>query len=327
MILLQNALLILALALVIDAFLGDPDWLWQRVPHPVVLFGRAISFLEKRWNTPPRPGAEGEWRGAHAAALLIAAAFGVGWLLQLLLLSLPFGWLWLAGLSAFLMAQKSLYQHVKRVENALELEGLAEARRAVSRLVGRNTQSLDDSAISRAAIESLAENYSDGVVAPALWFVLLGLPGLLAYKMLNTADSMIAHRTPRYRAFGWATAVADDWANWVPARVSAVLIALSAGAVNSSAVKAALVVKSDARKHRSPNAGWPEAAFAGALDIALSGPRTYATGPAAEPFIHPGGERSIGAGHIRRALTLFIASCGALFCVIFALGLVVAMAG
>lgn len=325
MILLDNALWILIAVLIIDALMGDPDWLWRRLPHPVVLFGRAIAFLDQRWNTPPRPGSDGRWLGTYATALLVTGAFGIGWLLQSALLLLPFGGIWVAFLGALLMAQKSLYQHVSRVAHALDFEGLPEARQAVALIVGRETKKLDESGIARATIESLAENYSDGIVAPAFWFAILGLPGLFAYKMLNTADSMIGYRTLRYRAFGWASARADDLVNFAPARLSAFLILVCAGAVKGDPAKAALIIKEDAKKHRSPNAGWPEAAFAGALDIALSGPRLYATGPTDEPFVHPSGERHLTANHIRQALKLFLAACGGLLLLSTALSAVVAI--
>jgi adenosylcobinamide-phosphate synthase len=208
-----------------------------------------------------------------------------------------------------LLAQRSLYDHVSAVATALDRYGLDGGREAIRHIVGRDSQSLDEDGVGRAAIESLAENFSDGVVAPVFWFLVLGLPGICAYKAVNTLDSMIGHRSDRYRAFGWAAARLDDVANLVPARLAGLLIAIAAVLTTRASGKDALMTMvRDARKHRSPNAGWPEAAMAGALDLSLAGPRQYGGERVEDAWIGEGSEDA-GANDIRRALGLFVVAC------------------
>ena len=274
--------MIVALAMILDALLGEPKWLWDRVPHPAVLIGNAISWAEARLNTGKNRRAKG--------VFLIAS---------LVLLALLFGRLLSVGgpvvevlLGAILIAQRSLADHVADVAKALRLS-LADGRMMVARIVGRDTRELDQSGVARGAIESGAENLSDGVIAPVFWFALLGLPGLLAYKAINTADSMIGYRTPRYEAFGWAAARLDDLVNWPAARLTALVIALSQ--MHPDAMR---IAKRDAGLHRSPNAGWPEAAMACILNVALSGPRSYDGTLRDEPFVNPEGRRALGPDDI-----------------------------
>lgn len=277
--------MILTLALILDAVVGEPNWLWSRVPHPAVLLGRLVSYLERRLNDRTRIA------GVAALACLITVAGVVGWILALL--PAPFQIV----IVAILLAQNSLTSHVRAVAQGLA-ESLPAGRRAVSMIVGRNTQTLSEPAIARAAIESGAENLSDGVIAPALWFAVAGIPGLLIYKAVNTADSMIGHRSEQYEAFGWASARFDDLLNLIPARLTGALIATAC-----LAPKAWDVMRRDAGKHRSPNAGWPEGAMAGALNIRLSGPRHYAEGPSADPWLNATG-RDPMRGDIARAVTV-----------------------
>src|SRR5690606_14732547 len=241
--------------------------------------------------------------GVAALAVLIAIAGGAGLLIQS---GLGAGLLVTALLASTLLAQRSLASHVAAVAEALEREGIDAGRKAVSRIVGRDTAALDEAGVSRAAIESLAENFSDGVVAPAFWLAVLGLPGALAYKAVNTADSMIGHRTPRHAAFGWAAARFDDLVNLPASRLSALLIVAAAllapGADPGAAWRA---VARDAKKHRSPNAGWPEAAMAGALGLALAGPRSYHGTVVADAIMGEGGRREADAADIFRALRLY----------------------
>ncbi|WP_323797648.1 adenosylcobinamide-phosphate synthase CbiB [Nisaea sp.] len=303
---------ILCLALVFDAVIGDPPALWNRLPHPVVLFGNLIGWGETRWNRPGAGDAARRRGGVFLTVLLLAAAALAGWLLHRLVSFVSYGWLLEAAIASVFLAQKSLHDHVAAVARAFETDGLPGARRAVSMIVGRDPEQLDEGGVSRAAIETAAENFSDGVVAPAFWYLLAGLPGLLAYKALNTADSMIGHKNDRYREFGWASARLDDLANLIPARLSAVLIWAAAfvvpGADARSSVRATL---RDARLHRSPNAGWPEAAMAGALGLRLAGPRVYGGKIVEDAWMGAGGGDA-GMGDIRRALTLFRLACGAL---------------
>ena len=260
----EERAVLLAVALVIDAVIGDPDWLWRRLPHPVVVFGWCISALEKKFNRRSWRGVWRRWLGAVAIAVLVV--LGV-------LLGLVLNGVWFEVLVvAILLAGRSLDQHVRAVASALASGNLAAARQEVARIVGRNPDNLDAHAIARASIESTAENLADGVVAPAFYYLLFGLPGIIAYKIINTADSMIGHRSSRFLAFGWGAARLDDVANLIPSRLSGVLLALASIPRTRQALG---VMWRDAKKHRSPNAGYPEAAMAGALNVRLAGPRQY----------------------------------------------------
>jgi len=302
----------LFLALLIDKAIGDPPKLWARVPHPVVLFGRAVAAADRRLNLPGQEPAKAKSRGILAAVLLTLLALGCG-----ILVSAVFSGLWLLGivmeilLVAILLAQKSLKDHVMAVGEALREEGLAGGRRAVSLIVGRDPETLDGAGVSRAAIESLAENYSDGVVAPAFWYVLLGLPGLFAYKMINTADSMLGHKSEKYLHFGWASARLDDLVNLIPARLSSIFIALGAWtSQNVAAMKRSFkIARVDHGKHRSPNSGWPEAAMAGAIDLQLAGPRVYDGVLVNEEMLNIGGRTHVRFTDIDRAIKVFDHAC------------------
>ncbi|SES96134.1 adenosylcobinamide-phosphate synthase CbiB [Oceanicella actignis] len=296
-------------ALILDALLGEPEALWRRVPHPAVLMGRMIDALERRWNRPSDPERTRRARGA-AAALAVTAAWAA---LGALAAWAPGGWLWQTLGAAVLLAQRSLVDHVRAVARGLR-QGLGPGRSAVAMIVGRDVRALDEAGVARAAIESAAENFSDGVVAPAFWFAVAGLPGMAAYKALNTADSMIGHRNARFAAFGWAAARADDAANWIPARLSGVILCLVGGGL-----RGARVMLRDARLHRSPNAGWPEAAMAAALGVSLSGPRVYDGRLSEEPFVHPEG-RAPGAQDVERAADMLWRGWAALLALALALG-------
>ena len=307
--------IILLVALVIDRIVGDPDALWRRFPHPVVLFGKAISLADRWLNDPRLPDASRRRYGVIAPVLLLVVSAFIGHAIHRLLCHL--GWAGLlieAVLASILLAQKSLADHVLAVASGLRQGGLEGGRHAVSMIVGRDPQTLDEPAICRAAIESLAENYSDGVAAPAFWMLLFGLPGLFAYKMLNTADSMIGHKSEKYLHFGWASARTDDWANWIPARLSAGIVALAAGTMKGmAAARLALgTALRDAGLHRSPNSGWPECAFAGALGIQLAGPRVYGGVRVSEPMLNGAGRAELNADDVERAVSLFYGACTAL---------------
>jgi adenosylcobinamide-phosphate synthase len=303
-----DAPLILVLALVLDAIIGDPDRIWRRVPHPVAWFGALIGTLDRLLNRESWSSEARRTAGILSLAALIAVAFVPALLLEGALRALPAGDILLALVASVFLAQKSLYGHVRRVRDAFREGGLAAARNAVSMIVGRDPERLDEAGVTRAAIESAAENFSDGVVAPAFWFALLGLPGLVAYKAVNTADSMIGHLSVRHRDFGWAAARLDDLLNLVPARLAGFLIAGSAWIVRGSPKRAAAVMLRDASIHRSPNAGWPEAAMAGALGLALGGPRLYAASPVNEPFLNREGRRDAWPDDITRALRVMTAA-------------------
>ncbi|WP_370400086.1 adenosylcobinamide-phosphate synthase CbiB [Sulfitobacter sp. JB4-11] len=282
----MNTALILVLALVLDAAMGEPRWLWQRLPHPAVLMGRLIGWADRRFNEGPARQA----KGLITLLGLMAAAGLVGGLLSL------FGAVVEIAVAAILLAQRSLVDHVAAVARGLRMS-LQQGRRDVAMIVSRDTGAMDTSAVARSAIESAAENLSDGVVAPAFWFLVGGLPGMLVYKVVNTADSMIGYRTPRHEAFGWAAARMDDVLNWIPARLTAVLIALPAGLLGDwSAIRA------DARLHRSPNAGWPEAAMGRAIAVALAGPRAYDGVMQSFPWVNPQGKRVLTPADIDAAI-------------------------
>jgi len=304
-----DPVLLLTVALALDAAIGDPPALFRWLPHPVALLGKLIVALERGLNQPELSDGARRARGIVAMLVAVALAAGVGALLDHATAVWRWGWIVEVAAISVLLAQRSLYDHVAAVARALEVGGLADGRDAVRHIVGRDPRSLDEHGVARAAIESLAENFSDGVVAPVLWFLVLGLPGLCAYKAINTLDSMIGHRSPRYRAFGWAAARLDDLVNLVPARVAGLLIATAAALQpGTSATAAVRTMLRDARLHRSPNAGWPEAAMAGALDRALAGPRRYGAETVDDPWIGAG-SRASTSRDIRRALRIFIVAC------------------
>lgn len=322
----SDTLAVALVALAADALIGDPDWLWRRIPHPVTIIGRAIATLDHALNRETWSPARRRLAGIATIMLLVMAALVTGSLIEALMPHGAVGNIVLGLVASTLIAQNSLYRHVARVRAAFDSGGLMAARAAVSRIVGRDPQSLDAGGVSRAAIESCAENFSDGVVAPIFWLVLLGLPGLIAYKAINTADSMIGHRSDRYRAFGWAAARLDDLANLAPARLSGLLLALAAPIANGSISVALKTMWHDARRHRSPNAGWPESAIAGALGIRLAGPRRYSEGVVDDPWLNAAGHEPTPAD-ISRALRMLTGSCalqfaaiGALTCIGFAAG-------
>lgn len=299
------------IAMVLDAGLGYPPWLFARIGHPVSWIGALIGWCEARWNAPRFSFARRRLNGALCLVTVIAvtAAACIAIVALAGLLPWPLDLLVLGAIAATLIAQRSLYDHVGTVALALEAEGIAEARRAVGQIVGRDTAVLDEAGVSRAAIESLAENYSDGVVAPVFWLLVGGLPGIAVYKAINTADSMIGHRSERYRAFGWAAARLDDLVNLPASRFSALFIVAAAALTPGLDARAAVhAVVRDARRHRSPNAGWPEAAMAGALGLRLAGPRVY-DGTVVDDHFMGDGHAEATAADIRRALTLFRTAC------------------
>jgi adenosylcobinamide-phosphate synthase len=312
-------------ALSLDAAFGYPQWLYARIGHPVSWIGRLIAWCEQRWNAPHFSFARRRANGLLSLIVVVAATASVAIAIERLVGGIFPGIiaaLVLGALASTLIAQRSLYEHVAAVAEGLEQGGLAAGRRAVSMIVGRDTAALDEAAISRAAIESLAENYSDGVVAPLFWLLVGGLPGAAIYKAVNTADSMIGHKSERYRAFGWAAARLDDVVNLPASRLAALLLTVAAAALPGNDAKAALrTVVRDARHHRSPNAGWPEAAMAGALDVRLAGPRSYGGTIVADGWMGSG-RSDLAAPDIRRALQLYRTACIIQMLVIAALALV-----
>ncbi len=309
--------LIPPLALLVERLVGYPDALVARIGHPVIWMGRLIDILDTRLNS----GTNRRAKGIVALLILLAAAGTVAAVLAWLCRLIPFGFIIEALLASTLLAQKSLADAVTAVSAALR-RSLPEGRTAVGHIVGRDPESLDEAGVSRAAIESLAESTSDAVIAPLFWLILLGLPGIALYKAVNTADSMIGHKTERHLAFGWASARFDDLLNLVPARLSALLLAAAAFFIKTAHPEAAWsTALRDAKKHDSPNAGWPEAAMAGALGFALGGPRSYA-GETVDLPSFGSGRTSLGPDDIDRALQLYRAALNVTLALTLAVALI-----
>ncbi len=293
-------------ALAIDAAIGWPDMFYRRIRHPVGLFAWTIEGCAARWNIPGRSTPGRRTLGIVTMLILIGVTGSVAWFLQYgLLARLPHGWITVALLAWPALAQRTLFDHVRPVANALAAGDLPAARQAVGGIVGRDTATLNPPGVARAAIESLAESFCDGVVAPLFWLLLLGLPGIWIYKAVNTADSLIGHREERWRAFGWAAARTDDLLNLVPARLSGLLLCLAAG-------RGWRILMRDARNHASPNAGWPEAAMAGALGLKLAGPIAY-DGVIYDKLWIGEGRSDADAGDISHALRIYLRACLALW--------------
>ena len=264
------------LAAALERLVGYPAWLVDRIGHPVIWMGRLIEIEDRRRNDPETSFESRKRQGVVAIAVVVGVVLIISVGITTILRAVPFGWVIEVALASSLLAQKGLRDAVMAVARALDEEGIEGARRAVSQIVGRDTSALDEAGVSRAAIETLAENASDGVIAPLFYLALFGLPGAAVYKAINTADSMIGHRNERYGAFGWAAARLDDIANFLPARLTALLFVLGArGLAGADADEARVAARRDAPNHASPNAGWPEAAMAGALGLGLGGPRSY----------------------------------------------------
>jgi adenosylcobinamide-phosphate synthase len=299
------SIVVTLLALLIEATLGYPDRVLRAIGHPVMWLGRLIDSLDHSLNVDTASAGRRRTAGFVAAFLIAAIPAAAAHGLESSLSLLPYGFVLIGVLASTLIAQRSLHEHVARVATALEQEGIDGGRRAVSQIVGRDPDVLDEAGVARAAIESLAENFSDGVVAPVFWLAVGGLPGGAAYKAINTADSMIGHRTPRHNDFGFAAARLDDLVNLPASRLSALLIVLAAATARQASARGAWqAVLRDASHHRSPNAGWPEAAMAGALGLSLAGPRVYG-GVMVQDAAMGDGRREATAADIRAALALY----------------------
>ncbi|MBS0537894.1 MAG: cobalamin biosynthesis protein CobD [Proteobacteria bacterium] len=293
------------IAVAVEAIVGYPDAVYRAIGHPVTWIGRLIAWCDRTWNSPDQSADERRLRGVATLALLLLVSIVAGRVLEALLPMVV-----CAVLASSLLAQRSLYRHVADVADGLERGGLVDGRKAVSMIVGRDPERLDEAGVARAAIESLAENFSDGIVAPLFWLAVAGLPGGIAYKAVNTADSMIGHKSERHLAFGWAAARFDDLVNLPASRLAALWLVAAAGFVaDGSPQRAWATVRRDARFHRSPNAGWPEAAMAGALGLKLNGPRLYDGEVVDDPYMGDGRAEATAAD-IRRALQLYRIACG-----------------
>lgn len=284
-------------ALALEAMIGYPAWLHRRIPHPVTWIAALIAALERRWK---EPGRARKILGVVTVIVIATVSAGVGWAIMRVASSIPYGGVLVMLIATLGLAQRSLFDHVAAVIRAFNADDLPAARAAVGRIVGRDANQLDESGVSAAALESLAESFNDGVVAPAFWLLVAGLPGLFAYKAVNTADSMVGHMEPRWRDFGWAAARTDDVMNLIPARLSGMFIAIAGRGGWRAMFR-------DARKHASPNAGWPEAAMAGALKVELGGPASY-DGVMHERPTFGSGPRP-GPHDLGRGLMIFLGAC------------------
>jgi adenosylcobinamide-phosphate synthase len=298
-------LALLAAALVLDAIAGRPDWLWRRIPHPVTVMGAVFQTFDRAFNRSYWPRQRLRIIGGVTVVLLVLLAALVGWLLESIFRQLPFGWIGTLIVAAVMIAGRSLHDHMAAVAMALDDGGVEAGRRAIARILGRDPGSLDRPRISRAAIESAAENFSAGVVAPAFWFALLGLPGLLACEAINAAGSTIGHLSLQHRDFGWAAARLEESANLPASRLAGALIALAAPFVRASIGRAFRVMRRDAPRHRSPNAGWPEAAMAAATGVSLGGPRRYGGILVDDVYLNESGRRDATPDDIRCALRVY----------------------
>lgn len=294
-------------ALAIESATGYPDALYRRVGHPVGLFARVIEACERRWNRRERSERDRRRLGVGAMVILVTGVFIAALAIEQMLWAWlgQWGWMGVAVVAVPGLAQRSLHQHVAAVAQALGQGDLDASRVSVALIVGRDTVALDDAGVARAGIESLAESFCDGVVAPAFWLMLMGLPGLYAYKAINTADSLIGHKEERWRAYGWAAARLDDVVNWIPARLAGVLVCVAGSGGWDT-------MRRDARLHASPNAGWPEAAMAGALGLKLGGPASYEGVMHDKPWLGEG--RSVAnAADVERSLSIYRYACALLW--------------
>ncbi len=306
--------LLLIYALLLDATFGEPAWIWRTFPHPIRLMGGMIELLEKKYNIPSLPGRKRRRNGLIVILGLLGLSAALGFALHFLFRVLPWGGLMEILIVTVLLAQRSLYHHVYAVFEAFATGGLKEARKAVSMIAGRDPESLDQAGVCRTAIESCGENLSDGVIAPAFWYLVLGLPGIIGYKCLNTSDSMIGHYNKRYLEYGFWTARMDDWANYFPARITGYLLTFAGSIMGHKGSTGRHIMHRDGKLHRSPNAGWPEAALAGVMGLALAGPRKYGNITVYDKWMNRYGRKEARPDEIVTAIWICI-SAGLLFMV------------
>ncbi|MSO85787.1 MAG: cobalamin biosynthesis protein [Rhodospirillales bacterium] len=305
-----DPLILLSMALLADAIFVAPGFLFRLVRHPLAVVADAVAWLERKLNREQRSEGTRAWRGLLALVVVAGGATLAGLAVAWLSRNHPFGWIVEFPMVIMLLSQRSLHDRVRAVANALD-ESLEAGRRAIANLAGRDPEQLDRPGVARAALESLAEDFGAGAVAPVFWYVLFGLPGLLAYKAVNTMNAMVGHATPSHRAYGRWTARADTALNFFPARFAGLFLVLAAPVAGRAHAKfwpALAIMLRDSSKHRSANAGWPVAALAGALGLALAGPRRYREVVADDPWIG-NGTAEASAADIRRALRLYVAAC------------------
>ncbi len=304
-----GSLLLFVIAMVLEACFSNFQFIFRYFQHPIVTIGKFISFLDNKLNRLKRSERDRAIRGFISVVIVTSAAISFGYVIMWLSANHPFGWIVELLLLVIFLAGRELYNAVNDVRNALDIGNIEKSRSAVSEIVGRDTALLDQYGIGRAAIESLAENFADAVIAPTFWYILFGFPGLLVSKAINTMDSMIGYKTEKYKAFGMSAARLDDILNLIPARLAGGIIVLAAIFVpKANPIKAFFAMLRDSSKHRSLNAGWPEAAMAGALDIALAGPRRYSSGRIEDSWMGNGSAR-VTTLDIAKALYVYLIAC------------------
>jgi adenosylcobinamide-phosphate synthase len=300
----MNHFVMAAFALVIEYFIGYPQTLQRAIGHPVEWIGKLIAYLDEGLNDPDSEASDQRNHGIFAVAALCIAVGVPAFLIEKLLLSFHYGWIINTVLATAFIAQKSLRDHVMAVARTLP-QSIISARKEVAKIVGRDPSTLDESDVAKAALESLAENTADGITAPIFWFAIAGLPGIVIYKAINTADSMIGHKSEKYLHFGWAAAKLDDLVNLPASRLTGLMFAAAAWFKSKTQAQSALnAMWRDAVKHQSPNAGWPEAAMAGALDLKFGGPRRYDGEMVELPYMGDG-RSQMNANDIDKGLELY----------------------
>lgn len=317
-------ILVALIAFCLDYAFGYPAPISRRIGYPVQWMGKLIAWLDKRYNRTDISRIGRKLFGLWALCILLLVTLVISLVISLILRALPFGWVLEAIVAVPFLAGRELRQMVARVGEALEIS-LVDGRQAVGHIVGRDTAELEESGVAGAALESLAENASDGLFAPLFWLCVFGLPGVALYKAINTADSMIGHMNAKYADFGWASAKLDDWANWIPARLSAFIIALASLLTpDANASQSLSAAFRDAKNHKSPNAGWPEAALAGGLGLAFGGPRAYEGKIRDLPFMG-NGRRDLTRQDIANGIELYDQSRLITFLVLLGLSLFVVL--
>ena len=304
----MDLLIVIFIAVIVDAIWGDDHWIWRKFKHPVALVGRFINFLDVEFNRNEFSESSRTFNGFIVIIMSIIIIWFLSSIIEGLLFGNIIGNLILGLIISILLAGKSLFVHVKDIYDDFMRDDLDNAKINLSKIVSRKVDEYDESAITRGAIESLSENLSDGYVAPLFWLLIAGLPGIFIYKFINTADSMIAYKNDKYHNFGKCTAYLDDILNFIPARLSSLLQVFASFVLKENWQQALLCIKQDASKSPSPNSGWPESAMAGALDISLGGDNFYDGELIKSDWINGSGEKIISFDFITRALWIYSTS-------------------
>ena len=297
--------LVIIIAVLVDAYAGDEHLLWRKVPHPIIYIGRYINFLDIEFNRKEFSDKSKFFNGFLVIFISVIGLYFLTRILEDLLLNNTFGYIILGFLVSILLSGKSLFSHVKSIYDDLMRDDIQSAKSNLSKIVSRDVDKLDESSITRGSIESLSENFCDGYISPIFWFLVLGFPGVVIYKFISTADSMIGYKNEKYIKFGKCAAKIDDIMNFVPARISSLFIVLATYLLKENWKSAIQITKIDAKKSSSPNSGWPESSMAGALDIALGGSNYYENKFVNSEWINASAAKEIDSDHIIRALWIY----------------------